>query len=303
MQTSEPEQNIVCLKMDLTPNQEAHVSEDSGCLTGSFQNSNIAFESTPNTTPTSSLDLSRKRKASFLAAPSLTNITEVCPKPQFSSTLNESLLLNNLEQCRISPKYYVERDEEEKPVKYVKLNDCKSTTPLTPVKEKQSQSGYYNESPFKEALDILYPNKPVINAKKAATPQKHLVSSVAKRVFSPAKKRLFEPVRVDPMKYFKGNSLVLEKLFENLSDGDLYRVSMVSKSWNGALLCDRKAYARYLGFVERQRVDKENYTITPPDSPPSPVSPPVSPSRQQFHAITKVKKIFDCRKTFGSFSF
>lgn len=263
--------------MDATPHHDRE-TEDSGCLTGSFQNSKIVFESTPNATPTSSFEVSRKRK---VGQPNLTNIAEVgLDTPQFSSTLNESLL-NNLEKFKISPSY-----SEEKPTKYVKLNDCKATQ-STPVKvEKQPQSAYYNESPYKEAIDILYPTKPVINARKTLTPQK---GSGVKRIFSPAKKRLFEPiVRVDPMKYFKGNSIILGKIFENLSDGDLYRVSMVSKSWKGALLYDMRAYGRYQGFIEKQKVNKENYSITPPDSPPSPDSPPVSPSRQAFHAYTKV---------------
>lgn len=129
----------------------------------------------------------------------------------------------------------------------------------------------------------------MIQPRKTLTPQKGGIGS--KRIFSPAKKRLFEPTRVDPMKYFKGNSIVLGKIFENLSDGDLYRVSLVSKNWNGAVLSDRKACTRYQGFVERQKVNKENYSITPPDSPPSPDSPPVSPGRQRFHAYTKVSLI------------
>lgn len=267
--------------MDVTPVGKEKEAEDSGCFTGSFQNSKISFESTPNTTPTSSLDVSRKRKAIHLAPPSRTNITEVCPKPQFSSTLNESLL-DNLEKCSITPNFYMERSDE-KPVKYVKLSDCKPT-PSTPVKEKP-QGAYYNESPYKEAIEILYPTKPVIPARKILTPQK---GNGLKRICSPAKKRLFEPARVDPMKYFKGNAIVLSKIFGNLSDGDLFRVSMVSKSWNLGLLSDRRAWTRYQGFVERQKVNKENYTVTPPDSPPSPDSPPVSPGRQQFHAYTKV---------------
>lgn len=267
--------------MDGTPNSLEKEAEDSGCFTSSFQNSKITFESTPNTTPNSSLDLSRKRKGSLLATPSLINIAEICPKPHFSSTFNESLL-NNLEKCSITPSYYLETSEE-KPVKYMKLSDNKPT-PSTPVKDKP-HSSFYNESPYKETLDILYPTKRVIPARKTLTPQK---GNSSKKIFSPAKKRLFEPTRVDPMKYFKGNAIVLSKIFENLSDGDLYRTSMVNKNWKEALFSDRKAHTRYLGFLERHKINKENYTITPPDSPASPESPPVSPSRQQFHAYTKV---------------
>lgn len=113
--------------MDASPSGQEIETEDSGCFTGSFQNSKITYESTPNSTPNSSLDLStRKRKAVLLAPRSLTDIAEVCPRPQFSSTLNESLLLDNLEKCRISPNYYVERCEDEKPVKYAKLDDCRT---------------------------------------------------------------------------------------------------------------------------------------------------------------------------------
>lgn len=251
--------------MDVTPYQERE-TEDSGCHTGSFENSRIPFESTPNITPTTSLEVSRKRKAPLI------NIPETCPTPQFSSTLNESLL--NLEKCTITPNYYVERSElnfDTKPSKYAKFND-------TPVKEKV-------QSPYKEAIDILYPAKPVISGRK--TPQK--VNS-AKRIFSPAKKRLFAPTRVDPMRYFAWNSLILEKIFENLSDGDLFRISMVSKTWNKALMNDAKASVRYQDFVERHRVNKENYSVTPPDSPPSPDSPPVSPGRLRFHAYAKIAK-------------
>lgn len=280
-----------------TPHQDATETDDSGCFTGSFQNSKITFESTPNSTPTSSLDLSsRKRKAtSFLVPPSssLINIPENCPI--FSSTLNESIL-NNLEKCQISPEVYssgIDDDSVEKPVKYVKLNS-------TPVKENKTQNVAYcnKSSPYrKEAIDILYPSKPVI-PRKLLTPQKYGSSGssvdssggVKKRIFSPAKKRLFEPViRVDPMKYFKGNSIILGKIFANLSDGDLYRVSMVSKEWKRALGYDRKVFNRYQNFVGKHKVNKENYSITPPDSPPSPDSPAVSPGSRQFYAFYKVQ--------------
>lgn len=268
-------------QMDVTPCQDTE-TEDSGCLTGSFENSKIPFESTPNATPTTSLEVSRKRKA-FLLAPPLTNIPETCPTPQFSSTLNESLL--NLDKCTITPNYYVERSElnfDAKPSKYAKFNDNK---PVTPVKEKV-QSTYY-ESPYKEACDILYPAKPVVSGRKTLTPQK--VNGV-KRIFSPAKKRLFGPTRVDPMLYFVGKSPILEKIFENVSNGDLFRISMVSKTWNEALMSDAKASVRYRDFIEKHRVNKENYSVTPPDSPSSPDSPPVSPGRLQFHAYTKIAK-------------
>lgn len=262
--------------MEVTPGQGTQVEQDSGCFTASFENVKIPFESTPNDTPKTS----RKRKATLLQPPSL---AQVCPTPQFSSTLNESLL-NNLEKCTITPQFYADRTELSfEHSKYVKLNDSQPT-PSTPVKEK-SQNTYYLKSPYKEAIDILYPAKVGIPASKSLAPPKRIG---ANRIFSPAKKRLFESDRVDPMKRFGGIEVILRKIFEYLSDGDLYRISMVSKTWNTALLTERRASARYKDFVEKHKVNKENYSITPSDSPPSPDSPPVSPGRLQFHAFTKV---------------
>lgn len=249
-------------EMESTPN----VSEDSGCVLGSFE---ASFESTPNTTMPSI----RKRKVESVG---LTDIAT----PQFSSTMNESLL-DKIEKCKITPCL------EAKPAKLAKF-DSKST----PIKER----GCYSESPLKEAIDILYPTKPSVPLRKSATPQKVFGG---KKIYSPAKKRLFNEtsLKKDPMKYFAGHSLIIAKIFANLSGGDLYRVSLVSKTWNTALFSDTRAYNRYKDYIDSQKINKENYSITPPNSPPSPDSPPVSPGSRQFHAYMKLAKTLNPNQT------
>lgn len=313
--------------MDFTPQPNAvNISEDSGCFTGSFDNSRIPFESTPNyaktaphSTPTSSLvsNTSRKRKishAEYTVTRRLAEISEICPSPQFCSTLNESLV-NNLEKCSITANFYTERPElvfeENPPAKVHKLSECKSkahSAPATPIKQmknedfcsetSRAQSSYYkippviNESPYKETLDIIYPVKPTVPAKKSSTPQKY--NFFTKRVHSPAKKRLFEQadIRIDPFKFFKGNILVISKIISMVSDKDLCRMRTVSKLWCEVVDGDTKTCERYRGFTQQQKVNKENRSYTPPDSPPSPDSPPVSPGRRQFHRWTKVSILF-----------
>lgn len=279
------------------PVEPMDISEDSGCLTGSFQNSTIPFESTPvNFTPATS----RKRKVSYSSHSKLENISETYATPQFSSTLNESLL-NNIEKISITPNYYVERKElqfEQKLMsKCQKPNTGNTKTqsaPATPIKQikaeaEKSHSVKSNDSPYKEVLDIVYPT---IVPRKSVTPQKY--SSGVKRYCSPAKKRLFDAscMRVDPIRHFKGNSLILSNILSYLDDRDLCRMKMVSRSWSNAVDSDKKAAERCKIYLEGCKINKENRFLVSPDSPPSPESPPVSPGSQKFHRFTKVNIAF-----------
>lgn len=288
--------------MDFTPQPSSmNISDDSGCLTGSFSNSR--FESTPTHpettyTPTSSFKPSRKRKISHCDR-KLANISEIYPSPQFSSTFNDSLSAH-LEKCTLTPNFYVERadfDDIQQVESHKKQKSC--SAPATPMKQvKTDEANYYRpvpvtvESPYKEAIDILYPEKPKISGKKTSTPQKF-----SKRIFSPAKKRLFSinspAVRVDPIRRFQGESLILSKIFALLSDSDLCRARTVSSLWCKAIDNDADASRRHRKYIEVTYKNKENQTYTPPDSPPSsPESPPVSPKSQNFHQYTKVSHEF-----------
>lgn len=147
-----------------------------------------------------------------------------------------------------------------------------------------------------ERAELLYSNlKPVSPPPKLKTPQKFQES--LKKYNSPIKKRLFEPslVRIDPfvLLYKKNNYINIAcEIFSYLADSDLYNVSMVSRTWKGALMADQMAYARYYSYVERHRSNKENYWVGSPKAFDSPGSPPVSPGREKFYRCTKVRSFY-----------
>lgn len=275
------------------------ISEDSGCLTGSFEQSSIPFESTPNYNrhpevifTSSTLQKRKVSQTEFLSSHNrLENISETCPSPKFCSTLNESLL-HNVENISITPSFYVERKELQ--FEDESFKSKMQSTPATPIKQlitdiDKPHAVKPNESPCKEILDIVYSVKPPVVQRKSVTPQKY-GSSSSKRFYSPMKRRLFDysGVALDPIKYFKGHNLILSRIFSFMRGIDLCRMKRVSKSWSNAIDRDRYAIERYNEFLEKRRRDKENRSLTPPGTPPSPDSPPVSPGSRTFHRFTKV---------------
>lgn len=95
-------------------------------------------------------------------------------------------------------------------------------------------------SPFKEQRDLLYPTlKPLEPVKKPLTPQKFKEKVEKLRQSStPNEKCLFETILdVD---------VVMGQIFQYLSNGELYRVSMVSKGFRNALYKNTKAYNRFV---------------------------------------------------------
>lgn len=120
------------------------------------------------------------------------------------------------------------------------------------------------QSPLhKEAYGILYPDLPPLEpSKKLLTPQKF-----KEKTATPAKKCLFAISRRDLFKRVFSNTIVVANIFRYLSDGDLYRLSMVSRSLRDSLELDVSAYERYRRFSRAYEYSKENYRITPPKSP------------------------------------
>ncbi|XP_018569958.1 uncharacterized protein LOC108909965 [Anoplophora glabripennis] len=284
--------------MDNTPSSLQN--SESGC----FDSSRSLFESTPNagsnTTPL--YPQSRKRKASFLencSARKLTDVIEACPlSPPFSSTFNESLL-NHLEKFHIQTEENNSKDEKdlvidlgstEKPYHEIKI--CRNneygrkkfrSAPNTPKKQawdvldtpkRANTSSFVKnfsqinmQSPLnKEAYGILYPDLPPLEpCKKPLTPQKFKQN--LEKTATPAKKCLFVTPRRDLFKKVFSNTIIVANIFRHLSDGDLYRLSMVSHSLKDSLRLDVNAYDRYRRFLYAHKSSKENYRITPPKSP------------------------------------
>ncbi|CAG9820509.1 unnamed protein product [Phaedon cochleariae] len=281
-------------------------SGDSGCYSifESTPNSNIENESTPT-----SAAVSRKRKASCLDSYNgrkLSEVIEFCPStPQFSSTMNESLMIN-LENCHLQNDVSTIHDdleslnvtetnqyeEEEKICHFKKLfkpNNIKRrfcSAPNTPEKQVQdnlkksntnsfiknfAQVTVHTQSPLnKEALDILYPDLPPLEpVRKPLTPQKFRDSfdRSLDRSATPAKKRLFSLSRKELFKSIVSNNIIMKKILRELSEGDLYRLGQVSKSLRDAILSDIDASGRYSGYMKIHHNYKENYKITPPPSP------------------------------------
>ncbi|XP_044762901.1 uncharacterized protein LOC123319901 [Coccinella septempunctata] len=295
--------------MEATPVSH-QLSEDSGCISGSFSTSAI-FGSTPSTeftTPTSHVN-SRKRKynQSFFAAKKLQDVIESTPctsSPIFSSTLNESLV-DNLENFHIRTSCPLDLGTSSI---HDKSRDsyCKKkiSFPATPEKRigyieeaKKFKSDYYfnlkvSESPVKEAHDILYANlKP--NVRKPFSPFKF--RDCSEKLASPAKKCLFEThEKLRTQKLFSqvvSNPVIMSVMYKYLSNGDIYRLSHVSASLKDAILTHAEARKRYEVFMEVHKQNKENYQRTPPSSPEKSDSPPGSPSR--FNEYVKIGKLLN----------
>lgn len=120
------------------------------------------------------------------------------------------------------------------------------------------------QSPLnKEAYGILYPYLPPLEScKKPLTPQKFKEKSTTQ-----AKKCLFSVSQHSLFKRVFSNAVIVANIFRYMSDGDLYRLSMVSPSLKNSLALDVTAYGRYKRFSCDHKSSKENYRITPPKSP------------------------------------
>nr|XP_023011626.1 uncharacterized protein LOC111501926 [Leptinotarsa decemlineata] len=286
--------------MNSTP-QSCTKSGDSGCY---FDTSHLVFESTPNSKSENESTISRKRKASCLYncdVRKLSEVLESCPpSPQFSSTLNDSLM-NNLQNFHLQNDIsticqeglenleheQLENNEEKLlPLKKIfKSSDGVRkfwSAPNTPEKllvktvphkantnsivKNFSQINVHTQSPLnKDAYDILYPNIPPLDFKKTLTPQKF--KTCLDKSITPAKKCLFSLPKKELFRKIVTNNIIMERILRELSNGDLYRLGQVSRSLKDAILLDPKASNRYTGYLRVHHNHKENYRITPPSSP------------------------------------
>lgn len=181
----------------------------------------------------------------------------------------------------------MESDEIDEHAPFYKISkgiDCKfKSAPNTPQKQISSNKGYSRkantnsfiknfsqisvlaQSPLnKEAYDILYPDIPPLESLKTVTPQK--IRDRLDKASGPAKKCLFS-TRRDLFRKIVTNPIVMEHILKELSNGDLYRLSQVSKSLENAILCDVEASTRFKVYMKAFHTHKENYKITPPSSP------------------------------------
>lgn len=126
-----------------------------------------------------------------------------------------------------------------------------------------SQFGIQSQSPLnKEVYSILYPELPSLEPiKKPATPLK------VEKGCSQAKKRLFYQPRLSPLRQILSNSIIMNKILKQLSNGDLYRLAKVSIRFREAILNDFESCSRFLEYTQFYKNHKENYKITPPNSP------------------------------------
>lgn len=229
-------------------NQLMDITEDSGFVSQTSYG-NSSSRHSPGYTSLSYTDYTQNTSLSHYKTPQLcsSSITDKCLN---SESLNESLSQNfDKFVLNSTPNYYVERKE---------FTTNVPTQQMTPSK---SQSRYSSNvklgSP--ERNEILYPKLKVFSNLKSKTPQK-----VYKKYkpFSPAKKRLFEPEKVDPVSFFVNNrrnlSDILRKIMTHLSDTELYTFRRVSSKWRDILDADDKIHARYCNYIERLQLDKEN---------------------------------------------
>lgn len=116
----------------------------------------------------------------------------------------------------------------------------------------------YIESPRLEAQQLLYPNlKEVKSSPNLKLGRDILLNSSAKKALF-LTSTFYNIVRTP---------VIMENIFQYLSNGDLYRFGMVSKCCLKAIESNKLTNERYLAYKEIYKVNKENYRITPPNSP------------------------------------
>lgn len=169
-----------------------------------------------------------------------------------------------------------------------------------------SQISVHTQSPLnKEAYDILYPDLPPLES-KSLTPQKikdrfDKASGVAKKcLFTHSKRELFKQIVTNP--------IIMSKIFKELSNGDLYRLSQVSESLKHSILLDFESSQRYHNYMKSFCKYKENYRITPPSSPEKNEEDtnswsPSSKKHRDFWNVSNLYTciVFDCLLLFENF--
>ncbi|XP_019769365.2 uncharacterized protein LOC109543880 [Dendroctonus ponderosae] len=300
--------------MDIQP-----ISQDSGNGSSPLDctNPNILYKSTPKieaeSTPFLGSNNLKKRRFSYcgvIRGRNLDELLEICPSaPQASSTLNESLS-KEFESIQIEQSYINVCDEPSP--KLFKTNNCDilaspavepcnlKAYECTPTKSgifQRCSSACSAPSPLKEQHDILYPTlKPLDQMRKHLTPQKCKDKTGPNSIA--VKKRLYVPettTRISLMKLLH-NDVVMDHVFKYLSNGDLFRVSMVSTGFRNALLSNFMASNRCGMYKELHKKNKENYKITPPSSPESQCLFPegsVSPSRINFAKFVEIGSLLN----------
>ncbi|XP_019869150.1 uncharacterized protein LOC109597814 [Aethina tumida] len=253
--------------MDFTPKHHT-TTEDSGLVSSSFDSS--FNQSTPNLGA-----LPRKRKIfASLDSPS---------SPKFSSTFNESLT-DQLKSVNLRSEY--ERHSkvfcEEGTFKKIHSTPCTPEKQIKTTDSLRRPSSFVKcpeESPLKEARNILYPN---LMPRKILSPLKFSLDKFK----SPAKKCLFVS-RQDLLQRVITNDVIMANIFKYLSNGDIFRMTKVSDSFKRSVLKDRNACIRFNDFKEKNRKNKENYMITPPSSPEKVEESPPSPNSRNFRSFYK----------------
>lgn len=239
---------------------------------GYVDSSEIHTSSFQNGTP-----FSRKRKASCIEnyKQNLSEFMDYC-SPQFSSTLNGSFMKNfekihldndkdSLPQSQSSNKMSKIADKRkfcsvpntpDQQVKYSRDSITKKANTNSFIKN-FSQFGMQSQSPLnKEAYDILYPELPSLECKKPATPFK------TDKPSNHVKKRLFHIPKQNLLQTIISNNVIMNIIFKDLSNGDLYRLAKVSNGFKEAILSNHDASSRYLMYSEFYKHHKENYRIT-----------------------------------------
>ncbi|CAG9770751.1 unnamed protein product [Ceutorhynchus assimilis] len=304
--------------MDFTP------KNDDSSQMSSYDMSPKIYESTPKTetesTPHSLYNNHKKRKIQYcdIKGRKLEDLLELgSNSPQASSTLNDSLT-NKFENIQIEKNCFNIESCEERSQKYFKTNGCERlvtppstpefqrfehTARNTPLFQRCSTSACSVPSPLKEQHDILYPTlKSLEPMKKPLTPQKF--KEKIGQNSTPLATRFIPQDNL--LKKVLGNNLIMGKVFEYLSNGDLFRVCMVSTDFKNAVHTNYKATLRCGNYKQFHRTNKENYKITPPSSPESNNLFPegsVSPNSQKFaefaetaHNIFPTQSLIKCPK-------
>ncbi|XP_076256637.1 uncharacterized protein LOC143193996 [Rhynchophorus ferrugineus] len=255
-----------------------------------FNRSNI-YESTPKTDSSVLCNVSKKRK--FTETKSRRKLVDSLESPSVNIS-NESLS-HKFQNINIESSYCVSGPA----FKYYKSNGCEKIetppstpesiiksfdTPKKPILFQKCSSASSVPSPLKEQHGILYPDlKPLVPQRKPLTPQKLREKinkdPVLSRKIVSKEDRLIHEILT--------NDVIMGKIFYHISDGDLFRISMVSRCFRNSLERNFSARKRFENFKENHKKNKENYKITPPSSPESKQCyEPVSPRSQKFKEYT-----------------
>lgn len=160
---------------------------------------------------------------------------EISMSPKFSSTLNESLITELKDICLVG------------------------SVPNTPEKQRSLLNKAVVSSPIQESRKILYSTIKVVKPE---------------RKFGLLRNRYVPYSNQNLLTTILTNNLIMDIIFKYLSGGDLFRFSLVSRSFYNALERNQTAFERYKIYKSNYKDNKENYVITPPGSPEKCDSPP-----------------------------